>query len=80
MTGLNMDEFVTILEAAEMAGYKSDKTVYKLLKQPSKKFPRPVRLGKSNFFYRTEIEAWVDARLKHALENRVQYKPISQNA
>jgi len=51
-----MEQLLTLKEVTQIVGFKKS-TIYKFVKE--KKFPRPLKLGKSSRWKKSEIELWI---------------------
>ena len=59
-TGLLSDKFVDMAFITEFTGL-SDKWFYKLIQEGQ--FPKPIKLGRSSRWLKSEIEVWVLERI-----------------
>ena len=59
-TGLLSDKLVDMVFITEFTGL-SDKWFYKLIQDGQ--FPKPIKLGRSSRWLRSEIEAWILERI-----------------
>lgn len=59
------DQFVDMAFMTRFTGL-TDKWFYKLIQEG--KFPRPVKFGRSSRWLRSELEAWVQERVKLSRE------------
>lgn len=65
-TGLLNDKMVDMVFITEFTGL-SDKWFYKLISLGE--FPKPIKLGRSSRWLKSEIEAWVLERITHSRGN-----------
>ncbi|MGG8135414.1 AlpA family transcriptional regulator [Klebsiella aerogenes] len=59
-TGLLSDKMVDMVFITEFTGL-SDKWFYKLIQEGQ--FPKPIKMGRSSRWLKSEIESWVQQRI-----------------
>ncbi|MEX6003435.1 helix-turn-helix transcriptional regulator [Providencia vermicola] len=59
------DQLVDIKFITQFTGL-TDKWFYKLIKEGE--FPKPIKLGRSSRWLKSEVEAWVQARIHQSRE------------
>lgn len=59
-TGLLSDKMVDMVFITEFTGL-SDKWFYKLMQEGQ--FPKPIKMGRSSRWLKSEIESWVQQRI-----------------
>lgn len=57
------DKFVDMAFITKLTGL-TDKWFYKLIKDGE--FPKPIKLGRSSRWLESEVEAWLQARIKQS--------------
>lgn len=57
------DQFVDMAFITKLTGL-TDKWFYKLIKDGE--FPKPIKLGRSSRWLESEVEAWLQARIKQS--------------
>ncbi|WP_047707617.1 AlpA family transcriptional regulator [Plesiomonas sp. ZOR0011] len=57
------DQFVNMAFITKLTGL-TDKWFYKLIKDGE--FPKPIKLGRSSRWLESEVEAWLQARIKQS--------------
>ena len=64
-TSLLNDQFVDMKFLTQFTGL-TDKWFYKLIQEGE--FPKPIKLGRSSRWLKSEVEAWVQARIHQSRE------------
>ncbi|HAT2167748.1 TPA: AlpA family transcriptional regulator [Citrobacter freundii] len=60
---LTEDQFVDMVFITSLTGL-TDKWFYKLIKEGA--FPKPVKLGRSSRWLKSEVEAWLQERINQS--------------
>lgn len=60
---LTEDQFVDMAFITTLTGL-TDKWFYKLIKDGS--FPKPIKLGRSSRWLKSEVETWLQERINHS--------------
>jgi predicted DNA-binding transcriptional regulator AlpA len=57
-----MAQLITASEQRRICGNISEMTTWRWLNRPELNFPKPVKIGKRNYWDASELEAWINSR------------------
>lgn len=63
LTPLLNDQFIDIKFITQLTGL-TDKWFYKLIQEGA--FPKPIKLGRSSRWLKSEVEIWLQAKIKES--------------